>query len=63
MKRKIAAMMSVHLQIDLPNPTDVFMSFQTKLKNMDMTLSVIKPSDHFGLNDEVMDQRTSEYKS
>ena len=45
--------MSVHLQIDMPNPTDVFMSFQTKLKNMDLNLSVIKPSDHFGLNDEV----------
>merc|ERR1711868_336557 len=51
-KRSIASMMSVHLQIDLPDPTKVFMSFQTKLKNMDLKLNLQGESDHLGLNDE-----------
>ena len=52
-KRSVAAMMSVHLQVDWPKPDEIFMSFQTKLKNMDMNLSIANETDHLGLNDEV----------
>ncbi|CAG5105445.1 Oidioi.mRNA.OKI2018_I69.chr1.g2134.t1.cds [Oikopleura dioica] len=51
-KRKVAQMMTVHLQVDYPNPTSMFMSFQSKLKNMDMNLSFEGPSPHLSLSDE-----------
>ena len=52
-KRTVAGYMAVKFQMDLPKPDEVFMSFQTKLKNMDMNLSLTKESDHLGLQDEV----------
>jgi len=51
-KRKVAQMMTVHLQVEYPNPTSMFMSFQSKLKNMDMNLSFDGPSPHLSLSDE-----------
>ena len=51
--RKVAGMMTVRLQVSTPNPAQVFMSFQTKLKNMDLQLNFAGVTDHLGLNDEV----------
>lgn len=51
-KRKVAQMMTVHLQVEYPNPTSMFMSFQSKLKNMDMNLSFDGLSPHLSLTDE-----------
>lgn len=52
-KRTVAGMMGVKLQVDLPKTDEIFLSFQTKLKNMDMNLSLTKESAHTGLSDEV----------
>ena len=51
--RKVANMMTVRLQLSTPNPNQVFMSFQTKLKNMDLQLNFDGVTDHLGLKDEV----------
>ena len=51
--RKVANMMTVRLQVSTPNPNQVFMSFQTKLKNMDLQLNYAGVTDHLGLADEV----------
>merc|ERR1712130_164419 len=51
-KRTIAGMMGVHLQVDFPADDEIFLSFQTKLKNMDMKLSLSKETSHTGFKDE-----------
>ena len=51
-QRKVAAMMTVRLQVSSPDPTSVFFQFQTKLKNMDILLNYDGVTDHLGFKDE-----------
>ena len=45
-------MMTVKLQVTTPNVNQVFMSFQTKLKSMDLELNYSGESNHLGFDNE-----------
>lgn len=53
-QRKVAAMMTVRLQVSSPDPSNVFFQFQTKLKNMDILLKYDGVTDHLGFQDELV---------